>query len=201
LNHVLTQTQAIKDLGSKNKTLTAKNLELLEANDWLHSTRTGVVRMCWDIIEKKKLESQRQVTNLKELLTRPALEKASLVTQSKQDAQFRHYCLAKLQIEKNLVVKLKADLEAATMTGIPIPESIDDLAASIEQIINCTTKKGTHLATKVKIICESILTTVFDRKCLSYLVDRTFRRIQGENPYQRAIEIAKIIDLSGSLIN
>jgi hypothetical protein len=200
LNRVATQTQAINDLGAKNETLTAKNLELLEANDWLHSTKTGAIRMCWDI-EKKKLESQRQVTNLKDLLTRSASEKARLVTQSGHDAQFRHYRLAELQIEKNLVVQLKAELEAATVTGIPIPESIDDLATSIEQIINCTTKKGTHLATKVKLICESILTTVFDGKCLSYLVDRTFRRIQGENPYRRAIEIAKIIDLSGSLIN
>jgi hypothetical protein len=98
-------------------------------------------------------------------------------------------------------VQLKAELEAARVTGVPIPESIDDLASSIEQIVECTTKKGTHLATKVKIICETILTDVFDGKCLAYLMDRTFRQIQGENPYRRAIEIAKIIDLSGSLTN
>ena len=48
-----------------------------------------------------------------------------------------------------MVSKLKSYLESFTMTGIPVPESIDDPGASIEQIINCTTKKGTHLATKV----------------------------------------------------
>jgi hypothetical protein len=32
-------------------------------------------------------------------------------------------------------------------------------------------------------------------------VDQTFHQIQGENPYHCAIEIAKIINLSGSLIN
>jgi hypothetical protein len=88
------------------------------------------------------------------------------------------------------------------VTRIPIPESINDLASLIEQIINfCTMKKGTHLATKVKLSCESILTTVFDGKYLSYLVDWTFCQIQGENPYGRTIKIAKIIDLSGSLVN
>jgi hypothetical protein len=155
---------------------------------------------------RQKLESEKQVNNLKELLTQNvaslttefAYVKSGLIDQSKRDA---HYRIAELQIEKKCVVQLKADLEDATVTGIPIPESIDDLASSIEQIINSTTKKGTHLATKVKIISECILTTVFDRKCLSYLMDRTFRRIQGENPYRHAIEIAKIIDLSGSLIN
>jgi hypothetical protein len=87
------------------------------------------------------------------------------------------------------------------MTGIPVPESINDLAASIKQIINCTTKKATHLATKVKIFCVSFLTSVFDGHYLSYLLGRTLRPIQGKNPYRHAIEIAKIIDLSGSLVN
>jgi hypothetical protein len=41
----------------------------------------------------------------------------------------------------------------------------------------------------------------FDGRCLSYLLDLTLHLIQGKHPYCRAIEIAKIIDLSGSLIN
>ncbi len=67
--------------------------------------------------------------------------------------------------------------------------------------MNCTAKKGTHLSTKVRIICESVLSQCFDGACRTYLMDRTRRHIQSENPYRRAIQIAKIIDLSGSLLN
>jgi hypothetical protein len=45
LNRVATQTQALNDLGAKNETLTDKDPELLEANDWLHSTKTGAIHV------------------------------------------------------------------------------------------------------------------------------------------------------------
>ncbi len=68
--------------------------------------------------------------------------------------------------------------------------------------MDCTTSKGTHLKTKVNIICESVLSDVYDGQCLSYLVSRTTDPdVQRKNPYQRAMQIAKIIDLSGSVIN
>jgi hypothetical protein len=202
------QTKAMTELGIKNETLTAKNVQLFEENDWLTSNRESLLAMCFDL-EKKRVESRTQVSHLKDLLsssvarltTEFALVKASLEDQYEHSERDVNYRVAELQVEKNLVVQLKKDLEAARVTGVPNPESIDDLALSIEQIVDCTTKKGTHLATKVKIICETILTDVFDGKCLAYLMDRTFSQIQGENPYRRAIEIAKIIDLSGSLIN
>jgi hypothetical protein len=205
LERISTQTEAIEELGNKNDSLHALNTKLFEQNDWLHANQAGLLKMCSDI-EEKKQESHVQVAHLKALLTQNvasltaefATVSASLANQGERDA---HYGLAELQLEKNLVVQLKAELELAKVTNVPIPESLDGLAASIEQIVNCTSKKGTHLATKVKVICESILTTVFDGQCLPYLMDRTFRMIQGENPYRRAIEIAKIIDLSGSLIN
>jgi hypothetical protein len=205
LNKISTQTEAIKKLGDKNEILSLEKLGLIEENDWLYMTKANLVKMCNDL-QKKKAESQQQVTQLKARLTSQvvtlskefALVKVSLEKQSERNTNSH---IAELQVEKNLVVQLKADLDAAPVVGIPIPESIDDLASAIESIVNCTTKKGTHLKTKIKLICESVLTTVFDGKCLSYLVDRTFRRVQGENPYRHAIEIAKIIDLSGSLIN
>jgi hypothetical protein len=59
--------------------------------------------MCWDI-EKKKLESQRQVTNLKELLTHNALVQASLVTQSEHNVQFRPYRLGPNSKSKRILL-------------------------------------------------------------------------------------------------
>jgi hypothetical protein len=135
---------------------------------------------------------------MEDFATEFAVVKAKLNADNVRDVNF---WLAEVQAEKTIVAKLKAELEAVPMTGIPPPESLDDIAACIEKIVNCTTKRGTHLETKVKIICESVLTSVFDGRCLSYLLGRTLRPIQGKNPYRRAIEIAKIIDLSGSLIN
>jgi hypothetical protein len=85
--------------------------------------------------------------------------KAQLNENNKRDVNF---WLVKVQAKKTIVAKLKVELEAVTMTGIPVPESIDDIAASIEHIINCSAKKGTHLATKVEIICECVLTSIFD---------------------------------------
>jgi hypothetical protein len=206
LNPIATQSEAIKELGDKNETLALENLPLIEENNWLYTAKANLVKMCNDL-QKKKAESQQQVSHLKNQLTSQVVElskefalvKVTLEKQSECNTTNSH--LAKLQVEKNLVVQLKANLDAAPVVGIPIPESIHDLASAIESIVNCTTKKGTHLKTKIKLICGSVLTTVFNCKCLSYLVDQTFCQVQGENPYQHAIEIAKIIDLSGSLIH
>jgi hypothetical protein len=103
--------------------------------------------------------------------------------------------------EKAHVVSLKMDLQALNIARIPAPESLDDIAFTIKQIVNCTAKKGTHLKTKVRIICESVLEQCFDGACRAYLMDRNTGPIKSENPYRRAIQIAKIIDLSGSLLN
>jgi hypothetical protein len=205
LNRIDIQSQELESLGLKNETLTLANDSLIDENDWLHTTRADLVKMCMEVEDSKGVHV-RQVKDLKLLLTTKVAgfmeEFAAVKTELNADKERNmNFWLSEVQAEKTMVAKLKAELEAFTMTGIPVPESIDDLAASIEQIVNCTTKKGTHLATKVKIICESVLTSVFDGRCLAYLMGRTLRPIQGKNPYRRAIEIAKIIDLSGSLIN
>jgi hypothetical protein len=104
--------------------------------------------------------------------------------------------------EKAQVASLQMDLKAMNLSRIPGPESLDaDIAVTIEQIMNCTAKKGTHLSTKVQIICESLLTECFDRAWCAYLMDRMCHLIQCENPYHHAIQIVNIIDLSGSLLN
>jgi hypothetical protein len=205
LNRIATQTQALEDLALHSETLTSENDHLIDENDWLHTTRNDLVKMCQEVHASKGVHV-REVANLKLVLTTKvadltaefAIVKAKLNEDSKCDVNF---WLAEVQAKKNIVCKLKAELEGVTMTGIPVPDSIDDLAACIKQIVNCRTKKGTHLATKVKIIYESVLTSVFHGCCLSYLLGWTLRPIQGKNPHRRAIKIAKIINLSGSLIN
>ena len=61
--------------------------------------------------------------------------------------------------------------------------------------------KSSHLNAKVKVICESILSSVFDGKCRAYLIDRASGLVKSKNPYRSAMQIAKVIDLSGSLLN
>jgi hypothetical protein len=86
LGVITTQTEAIKELGTKNGTLIAEKLQLIEENDRLHTSRADPIQMCREF-DKKKLESQTQVSHLKELLTsnvaslttKFAMVKASLV--------------------------------------------------------------------------------------------------------------------------
>jgi hypothetical protein len=42
---------------------------------------------------------------------------------------------------------------------------------------------------------------VYNGQCKNYLLDKAKGIIQREIPYRRAIEIAKIIDLSSSVLN
>jgi hypothetical protein len=205
LDQIEIQSQALEALGVKNESLTMANNSLIDENDWLHTTKADLIKICMEV-EESKGAHVRQVADLKLLLTTKmedfAKELAAVKAKHNADTDRDvNFWLAEVQTEKHMVAQLKAELEAVPMTGIPPPESIEDIASCIEQIVNCTTKRGTHLGTKIKIVCESVLTSVFDGRCLSYLLGRTLRPIQGKNPYRRAIEIAKIIDLSGSLIN
>jgi hypothetical protein len=118
--------------------LTTANDSLIDENDWLHTTRNHLVKLYMEV-ESSKGVHVRQVTALKLLPTKVAdftaefaAVKAKLNNNKERDVNF---WLAKVQAEKTIVAKLKAELEAMTMTKIPFPESIDDLAASIEQII------------------------------------------------------------------
>jgi hypothetical protein len=64
---------------------------------------------------------------------------------------------------------------------IPIPEPLDDLADTIERIVHSTSAKGTHLATKVKVVCESVLSSVFDGQCIPYLLSKVQGPIECKN--------------------
>jgi hypothetical protein len=46
-----------------------------------------------------------------------------------------------------------------------------------------------------------MLTALFDGKCQTYLLDKAKGLVQRENPYCRAMTIAKVIDLGGSVLN
>jgi hypothetical protein len=109
--------------------------------------------------------------------------------------------LEDLVLERSLVTSLKLELETTTVGAITVPETLEDLARSVEQLVHCTTSKRSHLSTKVKVICESILSSVFDGKCRAYLIDRASGLVKSKNPYRSAMQIAKVIDLSGSLLN
>jgi hypothetical protein len=69
---------------------------------------------------------------------------------------FQGQQLAELCIEKNLVASLKNELATAYVPSIPLPQMLDGLAASVEQLVTCTSKPGCHLMTKVKVICERV---------------------------------------------
>ena len=91
--------------------------------------------------------------------------------------------------------------QAGKVNHIPVPASLDDIRYSLEQIVNCTTKKGTHLQTKVRVICDAVLEEVFEGQCKTYLMKKTEGLVQRKNPYRRAMKIARILDLSGSVLN
>ncbi len=67
--------------------------------------------------------------------------------------------------EKAQVASLQMDLQAMNLAHVPAPESLDDIAAMIKKILNCTAKKGNHLKTKARTICESMLEQCFSGAC------------------------------------
>jgi hypothetical protein len=55
LEKILTQTEeAIKGFETRKEGLTVKNVHLLGENDWLHSSREGLLAMCFNLEEKEK---------------------------------------------------------------------------------------------------------------------------------------------------
>jgi hypothetical protein len=96
-----------------------------------------------------------------------------------------------------------ANLEhPATMDHLPVPQNVDEIPHCIEYMVDCASTKGSHLNSRVKTLCESVWSDeVYFGECSTYLLDKAKGFIQRENPYRRAIEIAKVIDLSGSVLN
>jgi hypothetical protein len=90
----------------------------------------------------------------------------------------------------------------AYATDLPIHESLDHfLANSVEHLVYFTTvgRKGSHLAMKVKVICELLLTTIFDGKHCSYLLHAS--PVKRKNPYCSAMQIARAVASSGSILH
>jgi hypothetical protein len=63
----------------------------------------------------------------------------------------------KLVVEKLLVMTLQSEVHDAQVQPLPLPKTLDNKRSSIECLVDCTSSKGTHLKTKVKTICESVL--------------------------------------------
>jgi hypothetical protein len=176
------QTLELNELGPANKGLT-------DDNDFLKGTNKEISALNKDIARQLRA-SNKQVDRLKGKLTRKVTQ-FQLLLLGEQDQ--KQSLLDNVNAEKAQVASLQMDLQAMNPDCIPAPKSLADIAA--------TAKKGTHLSTKVRIICETVLEQCFDGACRAYLMDRMPRPIQCENPYCCAIQIAKIIDLSESLIN
>jgi hypothetical protein len=83
-----------------------------------------------------------------------------------------------------------------------ISKNKEEIPSCLEYIINSASKKGSHLVSKVKTSCENVWSEqVYNGACSTYLLEKAKGIIQRENPYHGAMEIAKIIDLSGSVLN
>jgi hypothetical protein len=106
-----------------------------------------------------------------------------------------------IYVKRSFVVSHKLELETANVATIPVSKTLDNLARSIEQLVNCTMSKCSHLNAKVKVICELLLPPVFEGKCCTYLVHKASSLVNKENYYPSAMQIAKVIDRSGSLLN
>jgi hypothetical protein len=138
----------------------------------LNVTSTELEQLVWQVSHELH-ESKQQVTYLKRVVTTKkvaALKVAFYLQKSSEtvtvtletsldNVQSRLTAadgqrLAKLCIEKNAVASLSTKLALAYVSCIPLPVTLDDLAAGIEQIMTCTSKPGSHLTTKVQVICE-----------------------------------------------
>jgi hypothetical protein len=96
-----------------------------------------------------------------------------------------------------------ASLEAdAARDHLPVPQNATEIPYCLEYMVDCASTKGAHLPSRVKTLCENVWSKeVYNGECQTYLLDKAKGIIQRENPYRRAIEIAKVIDLSGSVMN
>jgi hypothetical protein len=201
------QEALVVDLESEKRILQDKN-------DVCSATQEETSLLVKEILRQFE-ESERQVTYLRRLMTRKVDALTLELQVQKQEVLIANLkidqvetasasstgALEDLLIEKTLVADLRRELAEAQVNCFPIPESLEDIKYSIEQLVNCTTNKGTHLKTKVRVICEAVLNDVFDGKCLPYLMKKTERLAQSKNPYRCAMNIARILDLSGSVLN
>jgi hypothetical protein len=203
--------EAVLSLTRSNKSLEEEVQALQERNGFLNETSTGLEQLVWQVRFELD-QSDKQVTYLKRVIVRKVhalkvaldLQKSSDATSATVQAElttFQAQRLAEICTEKTVVASLKTELATAYVSRIPVPETLDHLAAAIERLVTCTSKSGCHLNTKVKVVCELMLSTIFDGKCKTYLLHRAIGPVKRKNPYRSAMQIAKVIDLNGSVLN
>jgi hypothetical protein len=143
----------------------------------------------------RRLMESKVNTLMTELASQKLLTATTISTAS-ENTEVTNTVLHDLFVEKSLVVQLRSELHDTQVNHLPLPETLDGIKANLECLLDCTSSKGTHLQTKVRTICESVLSgDVYNGQCLPYLVARTQGLVQRKNPYQRAMQIARIIDL------
>jgi hypothetical protein len=214
LRRLAFKEEALQLLEHSNEELVLE-VEALREQNGFFNTSTAELQQLANEVNFELDESKRQVTYLKRLLKRKVASLTLVVDQKKTvelaleektvselvATTLLSKRLQELLVEKSLVANLKMELATAYVRHLPLPETLDDLASSVEQLVSCTTRKGSHLNTKVRIICDMMLTTLFDGKCRTYLLHKAKGLVQRENPYRRAMTIAKVIDLGGSVLN
>jgi hypothetical protein len=139
---------------------------------------------------------QQQYENAQQMCTDQLLLHQQLVSELKlrlQDVDDLR------KADATYIESLEAD---ANREHLPVPQNVTEIPFCLEYITDCASNKGAHLPSRVKLLCESVWSdSVYNGQCSTYLLDKATGVIQSENPYHRAIEIAKVIDLSGSILN
>jgi hypothetical protein len=90
----------------------------------------------------------------------------------------------------------------ATMEHLQVLQDVDKISSYLQYITDSALKKGVHLPLQVKLLCQWVFSNlVYYGKCSTYLSDKATGIIHCKDAYCHAIEIAKFIYLSGSLLN
>jgi chromosome segregation ATPase len=160
---------AVESLSRTNQSLEQEVQALQTRNGFLNETNTSLELLVWQVRFELD-QSKKQATYLKRVITKKVdalkvaveLQKASDAANVTVKAElagvksslkdFQAQRLAELCIEKHAVASLKTELATAYVSRIPLPETLDELATSVEQLVSCTSKQGCHLGTKVKVI-------------------------------------------------
>jgi hypothetical protein len=155
---------------------------LQDENDFFNA-RSDEMKKVVSNIGRELADSELQVAYVRRLMVSKVntlmnklvcqkLLTATAISSASENTEVTNTVLHDLFVEKSLVAKLRLELHDAQVNHV-----------SIERLVDCTSSKGTHLQTKVRMICESVLSDVYNGQCLPYLVVRTQGLVQRKNPY------------------
>jgi hypothetical protein len=152
MKSIILKEEAVESLSCSNETLEQQVQALQDRNHFLNETTTGLEQLVWQV--RFQLDkSDKQVTYPKRVIHKKVatlkvaldLQRASNAATETLHAEladvkplltaFQGQRLAKLCITKNLVASLKTELATAYISSIPLPQMLDDLAASVEQLV------------------------------------------------------------------